>query len=83
LCITTARCIPIGGYSVFGSLDRLLNDSKPWVLGTAALDSSALFHDLAAGADADMSGTIALLAAAKALTVVRIVQRHQKFTLLS
>ncbi len=39
----------------------------------AASDSNAFFHDLAVGADADVSGVVALIAAANALSKVMIL----------
>lgn len=37
-------------------------------MAIAALDSNAFFHDLATGADADMSGVVSLVLAANALS---------------
>ena len=47
-----------------------MDKNKEVVMITAAMDSNAFFHDLAKGADANMSGAIAVLAAIDALTSV-------------
>lgn len=62
-----AKCDPIGGQSAWGSLGPALSTGAEVVLAMTALDSTALAHELAMGANAGASGTIALLAAAEAL----------------
>lgn len=59
-------CQPIGGQSVIGTV-RPRNASDSYILATASIDATSLFHQLAYGADADASGFIVLLAAAAAL----------------
>lgn len=58
------QCQPIGGQSVWGALP---GDSKPVVLITASLDAASFFHDRSPGANAAVSGFIAMLAAADAV----------------
>src|SRR5690348_10688276 len=69
--VVVATCMPVGGYSVWGGLRRV-DRSQPIVLGVAAMDSTALFHDAAPGADAHTSGAVALLSAAAALARVAL-----------
>lgn len=69
-CIAARTCLPLGGHSVVAALPPLPpqgDDGLPalWVL--SQFDSSALFHEAAVGADAPVSGLIAMLAAAEAL----------------
>ncbi|CAL5224917.1 g7683 [Coccomyxa viridis] len=70
-CIQAAACLPLGGHSVWAALPPFpaqpAQDSRPITLVTAAIDSTAFFHDLAKGAEAPLSGLIALLAAAEIL----------------
>lgn len=70
-CLADGQCIPVGGYSVWSSpFEAITNDSasgRHWILATAHFDSTALFHDLAVGANDGISGTVALLAAATTL----------------
>jgi len=66
-CLMLQRCDPLGGLSVWGRVGDLFNDTKESVLLTTGIDSNAFFHDLAFGRDSAASGTVALLAAAKAL----------------
>jgi Nicastrin len=47
---------------------------QPLVLAAATMDSSSMFHDLAFGAESAVSGTVALLAAAHALSKVHFLQ---------
>ena len=77
-CLEERKCLPVGGFSVIASVPPLLpsppspsktkkgNKDDGVVLVSARLDASSLFHDLAAGANAAMSGLIVMLAAAKA-----------------
>ena len=68
-CIEQQTCLPIGGYNVWALIAREmpLPPTRRIVMVAAAADSSALFHDLAAGAVANDASVIALLAAATAL----------------
>ena len=59
---------------MWGSLATVQNDSKPIVMGIARMDASAVFHDSAVGADSAMSSTVALLAAAQTLAMVRVTR---------
>lgn len=80
-CLAAQSCLPLGGHSVLATLPPLpppANSSGGtpaaaaaadlpalWVL--AQVDTAALFHEAAVGADAPVSGLIAMLAAAEAL----------------
>lgn len=59
-----------GRRSLGGSAAERVNNKpqRPIVMAVTAMDSSALFHDLAFGADSTASGIIAVLAAADALS---------------
>lgn len=81
-CLAARACLPIGGYSVIatspprasppvrsdddGDARARPGRRTPFVLVSARLDATAMFHDVAAGANAAMSGLIVLLAAAEA-----------------
>lgn len=68
-CLQNNMCLPLGGYSVWASMGSgRVNGSLPAVVVTAALDGFSLFHDAATAAEASMSGVVALLAAADALS---------------
>ena len=68
-CLEQRTCQPIGGHSVLASVppspSTLENKTRPYLLVAARLDATALFHDAAFGANAAMSGLVALLAVAK------------------
>lgn len=80
-CLAAQSCLPLGGHSVLATLPPLpppANSSGGtpaaaaaadlpalWVLAQA--DTAALFHEAAVGADAPVSGLIAMLAAAEVL----------------
>ncbi len=69
-CLEDALCLPVGGWSVWTTLNRLnatTTNTRPLVIATAMMDSSAFFHDLAIGAESYQSGLVALLATARAL----------------
>lgn len=68
-CLADKSCLPVGGQSVWSSLGdiRTTTPQKPVVLIGAPLDTTALFHEQAFGANAAVSGLVALLAAADAL----------------
>ena len=78
LSIHSATCIPVGGYSVWGSLGNMthnstatpvsLDDLRPIVLATTKMDSNAFFHQLSPGGDDSMAGVAVLSAALKALS---------------
>jgi len=70
-CLRRGDCAPLGGRNIWGSLnDIVTSSSKRLIIAAASYDSNAFFHDLALGSDADISGAIALMGAAQALTVV-------------
>ncbi|CAL8470795.1 g10337 [Coccomyxa elongata] len=69
-CITQGTCLPLGGHSVWAALPPLPasgKDNRPIILVAAGVDSMAFFHDRTKGADAPLSGLVAMLAAAEAL----------------
>ena len=81
-CLARRTCAPLGGHSAFASVpprpdvvgDESSADSSgdesssaaSFVLVSARMDASSLFHDAAFGANAAMSGLVAVLAAAEA-----------------
>ncbi|KAL9230907.1 hypothetical protein vseg_006198 [Gypsophila vaccaria] len=71
-CLDAGTCLPLGGYSVWSSLPPVdvssPDKTKPIILGMASMDSASLFRDKSLGADSPLSGMIALLAAADALS---------------
>lgn len=68
-CLRRGNCAPLGGKNIWSLLDPL-DKQKELVLVTAALDSNAFFHDLAKGADAGISGAVALLSTIQTLSQV-------------
>jgi len=67
-CLSRATCLPVGGFSVWTTLDRLnATFERPVVLATAMMDASALFHDQAVGAASYQSGVASLLGTVQAL----------------
>eukprot|EP01105_Mastigella_eilhardi_P018733 TRINITY_DN4364_c0_g1_i1.p1 TRINITY_DN4364_c0_g1~~TRINITY_DN4364_c0_g1_i1.p1 ORF type:complete len:666 (-),score=152.19 TRINITY_DN4364_c0_g1_i1:83-2080(-) len=64
-CLRRGMCVPLGGKSVWSTLEPLTG--KPVIFTTSTLDSNAMFHDHAKGADAGISGVVTLLAAEIAL----------------
>jgi nicastrin len=74
-CLAQRACLPVGGFSVVASVPptTTANDARGEgggegggvILVSARLDASSLFHNLAAGANAAMSGLIVMLAAAQ------------------
>ncbi len=67
-CLAHLKCRPFGGHSVWASLGAPVTNTTRVVMAVASLDSAALFSQHATGADADISGVVALLAAAAALS---------------
>jgi nicastrin len=69
-CLAAGTCLPLGGHSVLASMPPLPSapGTKDVLLVTARMDSDELFHDVAAGADAPLSGLITMLAAMRALS---------------
>lgn len=68
-CLRNAQCLPLGGHSVWGTM-QTLNAAKKMVFMTTNLDSTAMFHDKAVGAASAASDIVALLAAVEALSKV-------------
>ncbi|KAF6250532.1 Nicastrin-domain-containing protein [Scenedesmus sp. NREL 46B-D3] len=80
-CISQGTCKPLGGYSVWAALPPLPpaaaaaaaaapglgDDARPIILVVTQMDSIDMFHDSVQGADAPLSGLIAMLAALQAL----------------
>eukprot|EP00026_Physarum_polycephalum_P004777 Phypoly_transcript_04801.p1 GENE.Phypoly_transcript_04801~~Phypoly_transcript_04801.p1 ORF type:complete len:648 (+),score=53.03 Phypoly_transcript_04801:66-2009(+) len=64
-CLRRNQCMPLGGKSVWSSFNPV--GSKPIIMAMANIDSTALFHDLATGADSTSSGIVGLIGAALAL----------------
>lgn len=70
-CLQEWSCLPLGGYSVWSSLPPInasASSEKPIVLAVSSMDSASFFRDSTIGADSPLSGMIALLAAADALS---------------
>lgn len=68
------RCEPVGGKSIWTSLYGPVNTSREMVMAITHQDSNAFFRDVAVGADADVSGTIAQLLAA--VTLKKHIEPH-------
>jgi nicastrin len=70
-CIADNTCLPLGGSSVFAALPPLRHNASPdekVILVVAQADAPpGLFHELAVGANAPLSGLVAVLAAARSL----------------
>jgi hypothetical protein len=49
-----------------------MDDNKPIIVLTAALDSRSLFHDLTVGVDTSISGLVTLLSVAEAINRVSV-----------
>ena len=69
-CLEQRTCQPIGGHSVLASVPpspKRANDreTRAYLLVAARLDATAWFHDAAFGANAAMSGLVALMAVAE------------------
>ncbi|CAB4394959.1 unnamed protein product [Rhizophagus irregularis] len=85
-CLRRNFCNPVGGYSVYStpSIDMNENDGKPIIIVSAAMDSKSLFQDITFGLNNGISGSIALIAIADALsrspTPVKNFQKHILFT---
>ncbi|GBF91523.1 nicastrin [Raphidocelis subcapitata] len=69
-CLAADSCRPLGGFSVWAALPPIpagANATKPTLLVVAQIDGTDLFHDSIQGANAPLSGLVALLAAASLL----------------
>ncbi|CAI9110265.1 OLC1v1010259C1 [Oldenlandia corymbosa var. corymbosa] len=73
-CLRENTCLPLGGYSVWSSLQPFNSSSsvksKPIILAIASMDAASFFRDTSFGAESPISGFIALLAAVDALSRV-------------
>lgn len=71
-CLRRGWCQAVGGMSVYStpSIDISPDDKKPIIVVSAGMDSRSLFHDLTIGASNDVSGMVAVLAIAEALSRV-------------
>jgi hypothetical protein len=73
-CLAAGSCLPLGGHSVWGTLQpRIASHSppfptKPVAMLVAAMDGAAFFHEHVPAADGTVSGLVALLAAVAAIT---------------
>eukprot|EP00056_Hartaetosiga_gracilis_P003741 m.67021 g.67021 ORF g.67021 m.67021 type:complete len:675 (-) comp11564_c0_seq1:30-2054(-) len=65
-CLRRQYCDPLKSHNIYGTIKEY-NLTQEVIMVTAQMDSSSLFHDQSFGANADASGMIALLAAAKLL----------------
>jgi nicastrin len=65
-------CIPVGGSSVYSTASQNISstDGKPIIVVSATMDSRSVFHDLTLGVENDISGLVAMLATADALSKV-------------
>lgn len=77
-CLPKGTCLPLGGHSVWGALPPLYTaGSKPIILVVASIDSADMFHDISMGANAPMSGLLAMLAAMQALAAANQFSTYQ------
>eukprot|EP00249_Psilotum_nudum_P017145 c26181_g1_i1 orf=97-1434(+) len=81
-CLEEWSCLPLGGYSVWSSLppiDALSTSSKkPILLAMSSMDSASFFRDKTPGSDSPLSGMIAMLAAADALSKTSGIDKWKK-----
>ncbi|KAI9289178.1 Nicastrin-domain-containing protein [Umbelopsis sp. AD052] len=88
-CLRRGWCFPVGGSSVYSSPspDLTGNDGKPIIIVSATMDSRSVFHDLTLGVENDISGMVAMLAVADALskspTPVASFPKHIVYTLFN
>ncbi|RIB26845.1 Nicastrin-domain-containing protein [Gigaspora rosea] len=86
-CLRRDFCQPVGGQSVYStsSVNISNDDNKPIIVVAAAMDSRSLFHMLTLGVDNGVSGTIALLAVADAISRSQVeinrLPKHILYTL--
>lgn len=70
-CLSDGTCMPVGGYSVWGSLGNLTTNSssstRPFLLLTTKMDSTAFFHQMSPGADDSQASLAVLVAAVRVL----------------
>ncbi|GAB5589833.1 hypothetical protein Unana1_04733 [Umbelopsis nana] len=69
-CLRRGWCIPVGGSSVYSTASQNISstDGKPIIVVSATMDSRSVFHDLTLGVENDISGLVAMLATADALS---------------
>jgi len=67
-CIRRGQCLPLGSQSVWASFSEV--GTRPIVMAMANMDSNALFHNQAVGAESTVSGLVALIASANAIRLV-------------
>lgn len=81
-CLRRGWCQVVGGMSVYStpSLDVSADDKKPIVVVSTSMDSRSLFHDLTVGASSDVSGMVAVLAIADALSRVSTCSKVHEFS---
>eukprot|EP00903_Cladosiphon_okamuranus_P018715 g17228.t1 len=61
------QCKPLGGQSSWASVGGAGEGGRETVFAVAGMDSTAMFHDRAPGANSAVSGLVALLSAAESL----------------
>eukprot|EP01083_Nonionella_stella_P075990 206857_1 len=68
-CLEKNRCLPLGDYSVWATYNSSLPASPDTLLSVVStrIDTAALFHNDAVGANSALSGLIAMMAAAHTL----------------
>ncbi|KAK9804658.1 hypothetical protein WJX73_005957 [Symbiochloris irregularis] len=73
-CIDKGTCLPLGAHSVLATLPRVPvshipppEADLPIILVLAGMHANGLFHDLIQGADAPLSGLVAMLSAVQIL----------------
>jgi len=68
-CLSERKCAPVGGYSAWASFKPLTTAATEGaVLGLAGFDASTLLYNAGIGVESAVSGVVALLAAAEALS---------------
>lgn len=70
-CLRRQLCQPLGGQSVWATFSKIsANDTRESILLTATADGDGMFYRLAPGVNSAASGSIAVLAAAEALSKI-------------
>ncbi|XP_051147065.1 nicastrin [Andrographis paniculata] len=81
-CLKERTCLPLGGYSVWSALPPINNltspKEKPILLAMTSMDSASFFRDKSLGAQSPISGLIALLAVADALSHLKDLDKLNK-----
>eukprot|EP01147_Barroeca_monosierra_P010811 gene10811-2892_t len=86
-CLRRKFCDPLRSHNIWGTIQEY-NTSHKVIMASAQMDTLAFFHDQAIGANADASGLIALLAAARVLgdeanVAIRSAARNIMFMLFN